>query len=281
MPNPNQRIIDLLKRVDREGAVVLPSIPLSQVEGELIGNAVSVSPYEPLMHYMKLEFFMGMLQSSDLWMRRLDTFEDDPHEGKYPAANDHQMSAFDTDLFAQIGATQSLAEMRASNDIQRQFVFIHCWFGDVFESKSMWEKYGDQGRGVCLRSTPSRLREAVRRTSDLGISMSKVTYLDEDVPIPTAMSFLPLCRKRKQFSSEKEFRLIAQIPPEALPTDKDGFLITPDRYRKVSVSLDRLLEAVVAGPNLGPDDLESLQNAVGTKVSGKIVRLSEIKCWQG
>ena len=60
MSEKNQRIIDLLERVNREGAVALPPIKLTDVESELIGNAISVNPYEPLMHYMKLENFMKM-----------------------------------------------------------------------------------------------------------------------------------------------------------------------------------------------------------------------------
>ena len=72
-----------MKRVEREGAVVLSPIELTTMESELVGNATSINPYEPLMHYMKFEDFMHMITSECLHTRRLDTYEDDPLEGLY------------------------------------------------------------------------------------------------------------------------------------------------------------------------------------------------------
>ena len=160
-------MLDLLKRVDREGAVALPPISLTPVESELIGNAISVNPYEPLMHYMKHKYFMQMLATAQLHMRRLDTFDDDPIEGLYPEANKHEHSSFDVALLTQMGASQNMAARIASNQIKRQSAYTHCWFGDVLENKPMWENYGDQGRGVCLRTTAIRLASSIKSAADL------------------------------------------------------------------------------------------------------------------
>lgn len=278
MPEKNQRILDLLERVEREGAVALSPIELTSLESELIGNATSVNPYEPLMHYMKFEYFMQMLTTGCLHIRRLDTYEDDPLEGLYPDANKHQLSNFDSVLLKQLGALQNLEEMIASNQIHRQFAYVHCWFGDQFENKSMWEEYSDKGRGVCLRTTASRLEASLKCPAELLARVCRVTYLDENIPIPTHISFLPFSRKRTKFSDEKEFRLLAEIRMEAQQTDADGYLLTPEKFRALPVNMERLLEAVVVGPNFDKADLPKLEAAVAEKVSGK-VRPSQLPSW--
>jgi hypothetical protein len=275
----NQQVIDLLKRVDREGAVALPPIKLTGVESELIGNAISVNPYEPLMHYMKFENFMKMLASESLRTKRLDTYEDDPLEGLYPKANQHELASLDSVLFQQLGAVQNPEELIVSNRIERQSAYIHCWYADVFENKSMWEEYGDDGRGVCLRTTACRLESSVRHSDDLLTRVCKITYLDEHTPIPTTISFLPFSRKRTKFSGEKEIRLIAEIKMEALPKDSNGYLLTPEETRHLPVNLERLLEAVVIGPNCDQAEVAKLKVAVHAKITGRIVWSSSLACW--
>ena len=279
MPEKNQRIIDLLKRVDREGAVALSPIELTGIESELIGNAISVNPYEPLMHYMKFEYFTKMLASESLRTKRLDTYEDDPLEGLYPKAIQHQLASLDSALFQQLGAVQNPEDLIVSNRIHRQSAYVHCWYADVFENKSMWEAYGDNGRGICLRTTACRLESSVKPPGDLLTRVCRITYLDEHTPIPTTISFLPFSRKRTRFSGEKEFRLIAEIKMEALPKDANGYPITPEEARYLPVNLERLLEAVVTGPNFDKSRLQELETAITAKVSGKIVRESELPGW--
>jgi hypothetical protein len=281
VPEKNQQILDLLKRVDREGAVALQPIALTPLESELIGNAISVNPYEPLMHYMKLEYFMQMLAAESLHVRRLDTYEDDPLEGLYPDANKRQLSSFDSALLKQLGAIQNLEDMITSNRIHRQFAYVHCWFGDRFENRSMWEKYGGQGHGVCLQTTASRLEASLKCPAELLARICRVTYLDEGTPIPTHIGFLPFSRKQTNFKDEKEFRLIAEIRMEPQQTDADGYLLTPDKFRALPVNLEKLLEAVVAGPNSSKADLAKLEVAVAEKISGKVVRPSQLPSFWG
>jgi hypothetical protein len=279
VPNKNQRIIDLLKRVDREGAVALPAIELTTVESELIGNAISVNPYESLMHYMKLEYFMKMLASEGLCIKRLDTYDDDPLEGLYPKANQHQLANLDKAFFQELGAVQNPEDLMVSNRIQRQSAYVHCWYAGVSENKSMWEEYGDRGRGVCLRTTACRLESSVRLCADLLTRVCKITYLDEHTPIPTIIDFLPFSRKETKFAGEKEIRLIAEIKMEALPKDPNGHLLIPEETRHLPVSLERLLEAVVAGPNCDQAEVVKLEAAIRTKITSKIVRASELAGW--
>lgn len=279
MADKNQSIIDLLKRVDREGFVVLPPVVMTPDESELIGSAVFVNPDQPLMHYMKFEFFMQMLVAEQLRMRRLDDFRDDPIEGLYPEANKHELSSFDVAWLKQIGTSQDVSGLVASNKHQREEAYIHCWFGGISESKPMWEKHGDKGRGVCLTTTAGKLEHSVKCSADLLISVCGVTCLDEETPIPTAMSFLPFCRKRTKFKDENEFRLIAEVTPEALPLDADGYFVELEKTRQVPVNLEMLLETVVTGPNLDKSEIAKLEAVIGKKFPKNILRSSQLPGW--
>ena len=141
----------------------------------------------------------------------------------------------------------------------------------------MWDWYGDRGRGVCLKTTTSRLKTSVKHTFDLLVSVCRITYSDEDIPIPTVISSLPFCRKQKKFSQENEFRLIAEIEDEYLPLDENGCYLTPPEFRLISVGLERLLEAVVAGPNMPESEIAELKDEIAKKIPGYMVRSSKLE----
>jgi hypothetical protein len=270
---------ELLERIERDGSAALRPVRLTPDESKLIGNAINVNPYEPLMHYMSLGNFMRLLTAEQLHMRRLDTFKDDPLDSLYPEANKRQLSSFDSAVFEQMGAGQDLNAQIISNQAHRKCGYAHCWYAGLLECKLMWERFGDQGRGVCLRSTPSRLGTSVKPSPDLFTRVCGVTYLPEDTPITTLISFLPLCRKRPDFTDQREFRLIAEIKPGALPSDADGHVCDAAEIRLVPLVLDTLLEAVVAGPNLSEADVTALETDVHRKVSSRVVRRSELTAW--
>jgi len=118
-------------------------------------------------------------------------------KGRYPAANVNEQSEFSNKFANEFGIVTDLQAMMISNEIHRQHIYVHCWFGLNIESPEMWEKYGGKGKGVCLKSTASRLLKAIKPPTDLFFDMHGVTYSDEDRPIPHEISFLPFCRKRR------------------------------------------------------------------------------------
>ena len=106
-----------------------------------------------------------------------------------------------------------------------------------------------------------------------------MAYLDEETPIPTAMSFLPFCRKRTKFKDENEFKLIAEVTPEALPLDADGYFVELEKTRQVPVNLEMLLETVVTGPNLDKSEIAKLEAVIGKKFPKNILRSSQLPGW--
>jgi hypothetical protein len=275
----NKELAERLARLRPGEGIMLSPIQMDGCEARLVGNATVIPPYEPLMHYMKLGYFIQVLETATLRVKRLDTYKDDPFEGLYPQANATGLSNLDTCLFQQIGSAPKLEDVIQQNRWHRKSAYIHCWYGGTAENRFMWEHYGDNGKGVCLRTTASRLESSVSQTADFVSRVAQVTYIDENTPIPTAMSFLAFCRKRPQFVHEKEFRLLAEIPVHALTTDEKGHLLTPDESRQLRVNLERLLEAVVTGPNLSNADRTSLEAALAGQNLSSRLRTSEMAAW--
>jgi Protein of unknown function (DUF2971) len=267
---------EYLKQLEEKGFVIGPAIGLNELESELIGKAVYVHPNQPLLHYMRAEHFLALLDTEKFHMARIDQYPDDPQEGRYPTANSQEQSELSNKFANEFGIVTDLQAMITSNEIHRQHIYVHCWFGLNIESPEMWEKYGEKGKGVCLKTTASRLLNAVKPPSDLHFDIHGVTYSDEDKPIPHEISFLPFCRKRRRFKSENEFRMLATIRQESLPLDSNGYILPTPNFRKIPVNLNDLLEAVFIGAFAESGFIEQVNAAFTNKLSLKIIQKSEI-----
>jgi len=127
---------------------------LSPEESELIGNQLFAADRDFLIcHYMKEKYFLQLLESAAFSAKRLDLYDDDPLEGLYPEANKQSMSPADTQLLQQMNARRDYEPFLKSQEIHRTHCYAHCWFGVPEERAVMWEKYGDNGEGVCIVST--------------------------------------------------------------------------------------------------------------------------------
>jgi hypothetical protein len=117
---------------------------------------------------------------------------------------------------------------------ERQNTFVSSWSCKERESRPMWSAYGDDGRGIALRSDVGRLlsgpwrvplslsgQKGPNKFSDL--MLRKVNYLnfDDHDEVPAVNDLhLPLL-KRSEFEDEREVRLIgfarAPVPNEGFP----------------------------------------------------------------
>jgi hypothetical protein len=230
------------------------------------------------MHYMSLDRFKSLLTNGAIYMRRLDLFELDPHEGRFPAANASQQSSLTQGLAEQLGfPPDSLKGYR--NFIEgsmRKLTYVHCWFGWDEEDQKMWDEYGDHGCGVCVRTTARRLREFLSLPSDTSINLCGVTYSGDENPVAEIISFLAACRKRPQFSHEREIRLIAQLGETTWQASyTENGLSTPD-HQMVGVNFERLFERVYVGPNASDAIFQEIE-ALGNKAAGcRVVHRSSI-----
>ena len=278
----NERLKTVLAEMKEGEFVALSAIEPSPFDSIFLGNALEIAPGQSLMHYMRLNRFKSLLTNGAIYMRRLDLFELDPHEGRFPAANASQQYSLTQGLAEQLGfPSDSLKGHR--NFIEgsmRKLTYVHCWFGWDNEDQEMWDEYGDHGCGVCVRTTARRLHEALGRLHDFSANLCGVTYSGDEHPVAEIISFLAACRKRPQFSHEREIRLIGQLGEKTWKASytEDG-LTTPD-HQVVGVNFERLFERIYVGPNVSDAVFQEVES-LGNKAAGcRVVHRSGVSPFQ-
>jgi len=274
----NDRLKTVLVEMKEGEFVPLSAIEPSTFDSTFLGNALEIAPGQSMMHYMSLDRFKSLLTNGAIYMRRLDLFELDPHEGRFPAANANQQSSLTQGLAEQLGFPPD--SLKGHRDFiegsMRKLTYVHCWFGWENEDQKMWDEYGDHGCGVCVRTTARRLREFLNLPPDMSINLCGVTYSGDENPIAEIISFLAACRKRPQFSHEREIRLIAQLGEKTWQASyTENGLTTPD-HQMVGVNFERLFERVYVGPNASDAAFQEVE-ALGNKAAGcRVVHRSSV-----
>jgi hypothetical protein len=249
---------------------------LSEAESQLLGDAYFLDQSQPLYHFLKIKYFEVMVEKRALRLARLDCFKDDPDEGRLSDSNAMQTSHLGAQLSQQLGVNAETEGWKQFiNGTQRELTFIHCWFGNEVEDEEMWEHYGDQGRGVCLKTTVRRFQASFDLWKPFYPQIHKVPYLPEDVPIPTIISSLACIRKRPKFAKEREHRLVIQLGFEECPKDPEGRLMPPD-HLMLPINLDCLLEAVIVGPHADVNTFLEVEQAINKSGLSRLVRKSAL-----
>lgn len=274
----NERLKTVLAEMKEGEFLALSAIEPSPFDSTFLGNALEIAPGQSLMHYMKLDRFKSLLKNGAFYMRRLDLFELDPHEGIFPAANDSKQSSLTRGLSEQLGFPAG--SLKGHRDFiegsMRKLTYVHCWFGWDNEDQKMWDEYGDHGCGICVRTTARRLREFLSLPPDTSINLCGVTYSGDENPVAEVISFLAACRKRPQFSHEREIRLIAQLGEKTWQASyTESGLSTPD-HQMVDVNFERLFERVYIGPNASEDVFQEVESLANKAAGCRVVHRSSI-----
>ncbi len=242
-----------------KNAVAVAPLQMDAFDAELHNNLWSAFDQEqPLSHYIRLDYLRCLLEASALRFKRLDLYKD-RYEGRFPVANQTTEATVSKNLTSAFNIRRDPDAMITSQEIARQYWYIHCWFGHDSESRPMWDRYGDHGRGVCIRASTSRVRQPVLSPGDyLHLHPGKVTYSDETTPIGTLFSMAPAFRKHPDYRDELEFRLLAIMTPGHLPTDAEGYLVPAPEFQSVPIALADLVLEVLIGPHCAVDQIEEI-----------------------
>ncbi len=244
---------------------------LTAQEQELYGNSLFVRFLDiPIVHFLRSQHFSSLLAQHRILLRRADTYDDDAEEATYPAANRTESSDVDKQVEAALPIQKDRKSHVESQMIARSLAFVHCWYEGDSLNPTMWSRYGDDGRGVCIHSTTQALQGAVGRPPDhLACELGRCTYWDDSKPLPEMVSCLPAFRKRRQYSEEREIRLLARIKPDHIPTDSEGYIVAPHRFQPLPVNLPLLLGRVTLGAMMSNDEKRRVYDALLTHISAE------------
>jgi hypothetical protein len=258
--------------------VTIASFSLSKEEHELFSNSLMVR-FEniPIVHFLKADYFKTLLLERRLLLRRADTYEDDTEEGTYPEVNRTKSSHADAQIETALPTRKDRDAHVDSQMIARSLAFIHCWYEGEQTSPYMWERYGDNGQGVCIQSTTQALQAAVGTPPvHLQCEVGRCTYWNARQALPEFVSSFPLFRKRKKYDNEHEIRLLAKIKSEHTPTNSEGHIVLPLQYEPLPVDLKVLVRSVTFGASLAPEKRQELAlMLVGLLDPGRVLTQNE------
>lgn len=225
------------------------------------------------LRYLTLEKFVSLLKLEAMWFSRLGALQD-KFEGTVPKgpratvlalARDRERAekTFGPELLNYLlNATD-----KGTNDPARVGGAVNCWFLGQDESEKMWHDYGQEGKGVAIRSTVKRLSMSFQITGDYALisAVGRIQYVDFESHEMTAYDANNLNRvafvKDKNFESEQEVRVLTMnslhsgcLNPDGSPYQLGGpGLFDPSRNGfYVKCRLRELIQTVIVGPNAQP-----------------------------
>jgi len=148
---------------------------------------------------------------------------------------------------------------------------VNCWFLGQDESEKMWNEYGQEGKGIAIRSTLRQLATSFQITGDYALvsAVGRIHYVDFESHKMSAFDANNLLRvafiKDKSYMSEQEVRIVTLnslhsgcLNPDGNPLSEDqltgrGIIFDPNaKGLYVKCSLQDLIAKIIVGPNAQP-----------------------------
>lgn len=197
-----------------------------------------------IWRYMPMPYFFYLLNQSKLYFSRVDNLED-----KAEVLVSEKEKTFWKDILKD--------DIDKWVDFERKRVFVNCWIKSNTENSLMWSAYAEQGTGVAIKTSVSRLMKSYNGPEC--ISILDVNYIDHknqsvqsgDMPINVLRFF---STKRIVYQSEQELRLVFESKKS---NDFHSFTIPID--------INTLIEEVRIGPNVSQDMIDVIKIFIKAK----------------
>jgi hypothetical protein len=221
---------------------------------------------EMLWRYFKVDRFITTTASSTIHFASARQFED-----RFEGA----VAVMPPEYQPDPRYAQSDHVDRAYEQLKR-LTKISCWHRASYESDAMWKLYAGMHKGVAICTTPERLRDAskpFRLDPAYGIEdlhAGNVEYVDLTKVRMNLNMLERFFYKHMAFSWEREFRMAISVR-----IAEEFGVSVPEHGINVGFDLNRLIEKIVLGPSLSPEEIEIItRNAAQHGLEERIVRSS-------
>lgn len=222
---------------------------------------------EQLWRYLKTKRFIELIDTSSLYFSSAREFEDQ-FEGAVaviPAGIPIDPRYVDLEL-----GDSAFEQLR-------RLTKVSCWHRADYESDAMWKLYANFHKGIAIRSTTQRIRDAAKpyriqpefdQEVLVGGNVEYVDMLKERVDRTMLNRFYV---KHKAFSWEREFRLVLSV------RNAEEFGVNvPEKGVLVEFDLDKLIEEIYLGPSLTQDEINCVMDAVTRNGLAERIRVSSL-----
>lgn len=178
---------------------------------------------------MDIPSFLSLLNDEALTFVRADLFED-KYEGKLPIKTAEQI---DADTRKQITAGKLDKQYWNYSEILNNHtkdVYLNCWCNENHEMVHMWKIYSKES-GIAIETDYESLKKALRTKETVYPTEIKYTDFKNDHVDWNANALTVFTLKRKEYKSEREFRLILPYP-KLIQDQLKGITDNDERVRK-------------------------------------------------
>ena len=205
-----------------------------------------------LWRYLSFPKFLDILETSSLYFRRIDCF-DDKREATQPDGSLRfaQLTENPWQVFSFQCVEQQL-------EIIKNMTYACCWHINTQENIDMWKNYATnkENEGVAIRTSFRDLSECFETEKTLtNLKMKYIEYKTEfrDYSAPNYLEYLSIKDKR-QFEYENEMRIVTieDHYPQYNPDINDALVKTiglRHKGERIGVNLNRLIQALYLCPN--------------------------------
>jgi hypothetical protein len=202
-------------------------------------------PTAPIWRYMDFAKFVSLLHRQALFFPTAASLGD-PYEGSYPAANVRLRPSW----YGEHAANAMETQVRPEKLRRLHTTLISCWHMNEVESAAMWHLYAKEGYGIAIRSSYTRLRQAISTAQPFYIGVVKYLAYESD-PMPEGNLFDPFLHKRTSFAHERELRVITEryVAPGTTTTWRLSEGPPPYFGDYIPTDLGALVESVYLAPS--------------------------------
>lgn len=233
-----------------------------------------------IARYLDLAKFISLLQNHSLFFCRLDNLEDQL-EGTTAKPNQEFRKQY-LQLNNELDESKNKLDEEAINEHvmflseldnkMKSIFYVNCWNRSEFESAALWKIYSDLEKGIMLKSTIERLKDSLKKTSEI-IRLSEIHYLNYDKELmPDGNIMYPIVHKHRAYTYENEVRLILEPQLEDFHLAKK-----PNVYKSgfhIKIDLDILIEEIIIGPTSPDWFIELVQKLVDKYNLKKVIKKS-------
>jgi len=204
--------------------------------------------------YIDIIKFLSLLTKNALFFCRLDKLED-KFEGTtakknfservnwYSTVHHHTQTPLTEDeVFTKVKQQYEIEQ------IVKETNCISCWNKSTRESAALWKIYSDFGKGIMLKSSIKKIKEAFINSNE-DIRISEVKYINyENEIMPDGNLFFPIIHKQDAYSYENEVRLIHAVDFPQIGKIYDWSKEESDVGKYIKVDVNTLIDEIVVGP---------------------------------
>ncbi|HWB27083.1 MAG TPA: hypothetical protein VG738_16485 [Chitinophagaceae bacterium] len=250
----------------------------------LIDRTPLICPSDNLIvtKYFDLAKFLSLLSKRALFFCRLDKLED-KYEGVTAEKNYLTRVNWYEQIkhFSQTPLTKEQIETKVAQHYEfekkvREVNCISCWNKDSRETAALWKIYSDFGKGIMIKSSIGRIKDAMKETvEDVRIGEVKYINYTKDV-MPDGNTFYPIVHKRDFFSYENEVRLIHQVDYPQIGRYYNWDAEPNEKGKLIKADLDLLIDEIIVGPFSQKWTTELIKDIIGKFGIEKTVNRSTI-----